>query len=64
MRNFFWILVGAGIALRPHTRTPKPERVPSSLERRLTALSLRTRITLDTLYTLFALVALVALVAL
>ena len=39
-------LVGAGIALRPHTRTPKPERVPSSLERRLTALSLRTRITL------------------
>ena len=24
-------LVGAGIALRPHTPTPKPERVPSSL---------------------------------
>ena len=39
-------LVGAGIALRPHTRTPKPERVPSSLERALTTLSPRTRITL------------------
>jgi len=39
-------LLGAGYALRPHTPRPKTERAPSWIERRLRAMSARSRSTL------------------
>ena len=39
-------IIGAGLALRPHTPAPKAVRVPSPLQRRLSRLSPRSRVTL------------------
>jgi len=39
-------IIGAGLALRPHTPAPKAPRAPSPLQRRLTALSPRSRVAL------------------
>lgn len=39
-------IIGAGLALRPHTPAPKAARVPSPLQRRLSRLSPRSRVTL------------------
>lgn len=39
-------IIGAGLALRPHTPAPKAARVPSPLQRRLSRLSPRNRVTL------------------
>ena len=39
-------IIGAGLALRPHTPAPKAPRVPSPLQRRLTGLSPRSRVAL------------------
>ena len=39
-------IIGAGLALRPYTPAPKAPRVPSSLQRRLTTLSPRSRVAL------------------
>ena len=39
-------IIGAGLALRPHTPAPKAPRAPSPLQRRLTTLSPRSRVAL------------------